>query len=339
MSKTDIGIDLGTANTVITLGKKGVVLSEPSAIAYHTHTKEVLAVGKRAYQMIGKTPDYIEVIRPLSGGVISDDRMTQYMIREFILQVTGHRLTKPRIIICVPSFITDVEKRAVVEAAMSAGSRKAYLIDEPIAALIGAGVNIGKARGNMVVDIGGGTTDVAIVSMNGIVTSHSVRAAGNTPDQAIIRYMQTKYKLLIGERTAERLKIEMTNLYDPRADVTAWVKGRNLVSGLPEMQEVSELEIFEAVEDVVADIIEAIKTVLEETPPELVGDIYENGVLMAGGGAMLGGLRKLVERTLQVKCVVAKDAIHCVAKGTAIAFRKMDTLLDGFENIAVYQFK
>ena len=315
MSKTDIGIDLGTANTVITLGKKGVVLSEPSAIAYHTHTKEVLAVGKRAYQMIGKTPDYIEVIRPLSGGVISDDRMTQYMIREFILQVTGHRLTKPRIIICVPSFITDVEKRAVVEAAMSAGSRKAYLIDEPIAALIGAGVNIG------------------------IVTSHSVRAAGNTLDQAIIRYMQTKYKLLIGERTAERLKIEMTNLYDPRADVTAWVKGRNLVSGLPEMQEVSELEIFEAVEDVVADIIEAIKTVLEETPPELVGDIYENGVLMAGGGAMLGGLRKLVERTLQVKCVVAKDAIHCVAKGTAIAFRKMDTLLDGFENIAVYQFK
>ena len=327
MSKTDIGIDLGTANTVITLGKKGVVLSEPSAIAYHTHTKEVLAVGKRAYQMIGKTPDYIEVIRPLSGGVISDDRMTQYMIREFILQVTGHRLTKPRIIICVPSFITDVEKRAVVEAAMSAGSRKAYLIDEPI------------ARGNMVVDIGGGTTDVAIVSMNGIVTSHSVRAAGNTLDQAIIRYMQTKYKLLIGERTAERLKIEMTNLYDPRAGVTSWVKGRNLVSGLPEMQEISELEIFEAVEDVIADIIEAIKTVLEETPPELVGDIYENGVLMAGGGAMLGGLRKLVERTLQVKCVVAKDAIHCVAKGTAIAFRKMDTLLDGFENIAVYQFK
>ena len=187
--------------------------------------------------------------------------------------------------------------------------------------------------------IGGGTTDVAIVSMNGIVTSHSVRAAGNTLDQAIIRYMQTKYKLLIGERTAERLKIEMTNLYDPRADVTSWVKGRNLVSGLPEMQEISELEIFEAVEDVIADIIEAIKTVLEETPPELVGDIYENGVLMAGGGAMLGGLRKLVERTLQVKCVVAKDAIHCVAKGTAIAFRKMDTLLDGFENIAVYQFK
>ena len=200
MATTDIGIDLGTANTVITLGRKGVVLREPSAIAYHLRTKEVLAVGMAAYEMIGKTPDYITVVRPLSNGVISDDRMAQYMIREFILRVTGKRLLKPRIIICVPSFITDVEKRAVVEAAMSAGSRKAYLIDEPIAALIGAGVNIGKARGNMIVDIGGGTTDVAIVSMNGIVTSHSIKVAGNTLDQAIIRYVQTKYKLLITDK-------------------------------------------------------------------------------------------------------------------------------------------
>ena len=315
MSKTDIGIDLGTANTVITLGKKGVVLSEPSAIAYHKRTKEVLAVGKRAYQMIGKTPSYIEVIRPLSGGVISDDRMTQYMIREFILQVSGHRLTKPRIIICVPSFITDVEKRAVVEAAMSAGSRKAYLIDEPIAALIGAGVNIGKARGNMVVDIGGGTTDVAIVSMNGIVTSHSVRAAGNTLDQAIIRYMQTRYKLLIGERTAERVKIEMTNLYDPRADVTMWVKGRNLVSGLPEMREISELEIFEAVEDVVADIIEAIKTVLEETPPELSADIFDHGIIMTGGLSQLPGLDQLLRTGTGVRVTIARMPGNCTCLG------------------------
>ena len=216
--------------------------------------------------------------------MISDDRMAQYMIREFILRVTGKRLLKPRIIICVPSFITDVEKRAVVEAAMSAGSRKAYLIDEPIAALIGAGVNIGKARGNMIVDIGGGTTDVAIVSMNGIVTSHSIKVAGNTLDQAIIRYVQTKYKLLIGEHMAERAKIQLTNLFDPREDVTMYIKVRNLVSGMPEQIEISETEIFEAVEDDISDIIEAIKTVLEETPPELVGDIYENGVLMAGGG-------------------------------------------------------
>ena len=289
--------------------------------------------------MIGKTPEFIEVIQPLANGVISDDQMTHYMIKEFILKVTGHHLVKPRIIICVPSFITDVEKRAVVEAAMSAGSRKAYLIDEPIAALIGAGVNIGKARGNMIVDIGGGTTDVAIVSMNGLVTSHSIKVAGNTLDQAIIRYMQTKYKLLIGARTAERIKIELTNLYDPREDITAWVKGRNLVSGMPEMVEISEVELFEAVEDEIAEILEAIKLVLEETPPELVGDIYENGVLLAGGGAMLSGLRKLIERTLQVKCVIAKDSLHCVAKGTAIAFRKMNHLLDGFENVAVYQFQ
>ena len=336
----DIGIDLGTASVLVYVKGKGVVLNEPSVVAIDKNTGKLLKVGADAQAMLGRTPGNIVAIRPLREGVISDYDMTERMLKEFMRKVSGGSyFFKPRIIICVPSFITDVEKRAVVEAAMSAGSRKAYLIDEPIAALIGAGVNIGKARGNMVVDIGGGTTDVAIVSMNGIVTSHSVRAAGNTLDQAIIRYMQTKYKLLIGERTAERLKIEMTNLYDPRADVTSWVKGRNLVSGLPEMQEISELEIFEAVEDVIADIIEAIKTVLEETPPELVGDIYENGVLMAGGGAMLGGLRKLVERTLQVKCVVAKDAIHCVAKGTAIAFRKMDTLLDGFENIAVYQFK
>ena len=339
MATTDIGIDLGTANTVITIGKKGVVLSEPSAIAYHKRNKSILAVGKRAYDMIGKTPEFIEVIQPLANGVISDDQMTHYMIKEFILKVTGHHLVKPRIIICVPSFITDVEKRAVVEAAMSAGSRKAYLIDEPIAALIGAGVNIGKARGNMTVDIGGGTTDVAIVSMNGLVTSHSIKVAGNTLDQAIIRYMQTKYKLLIGARTAERIKIELTNLYDPREDITAWVKGRNLVSGMPEMVEISEVELFEAVEDEIAEILEAIKLVLEETPPELVGDIYENGVLLAGGGAMLSGLRKLIERTLQVKCVIAKDSLHCVAKGTAIAFRKMNHLLDGFENVAVYQFQ
>lgn len=339
MATTDIGIDLGTANTVITLGKRGVVLREPSAIAYHLREKEVLAVGTTAYDMIGKTPDYITVVRPLSNGVISDDVMTQYMIQRFIHRVTGKRLLKPRIIICVPSFITDVEKRAVVEAAMSAGSRKAYLIDEPIAALIGAGINIGKARGNMIVDIGGGTTDVAIVSMNGIVTSHSVKIAGNTLDQAIIRYIQTKYKLLIGERMAEQAKIQLTNLFDPREDVTMSIKGRNLVSGMPEKIEISEVEIFSAIEDEVMGMIEAIKKVLEETPPELVGDIYENGVLLAGGGSMLGGFRRLVEHTLKVKCVVAKDALNCVAKGTAIAFKDVDNLLDGFENIAIYQYQ
>ena len=341
-SSYDMAIDLGTANTLVAITGQGIVINEPSVVAIERSTHRVLAVGHEAKNMINHTPDTFSAEHPLHDGVIADYDVTEAMISAFINKAAPRRYPwqpKPRIVECIPCGATSVEKRAVFEATIQAGARQAYLIEEPMAAAMGADLPVTEPTGSMVVDIGGGTTDVAIVSMNGIVTSHSVRAAGNTLDQAIIRYMQTKYKLLIGERTAERLKIEMTNLYDPRADVTSWVKGRNLVSGLPEMQEISELEIFEAVEDVIADIIEAIKTVLEETPPELVGDIYENGVLMAGGGAMLGGLRKLVERTLQVKCVVAKDAIHCVAKGTAIAFRKMDTLLDGFENIAVYQFK
>ena len=336
----DVGIDLGTANTLVYMKGKGIIMREPSVVAVDTKTDEVRCVGAEAKAVIGRTPGSIVAVRPLKDGVIADFDITTNMLENFLKKACGNSMfSRPRVVICIPSGVTEVERRAVREATLKAGARQVSVIEEPMAAAIGAGLPISEPTGSMIVDIGGGTTDVAIVSMNGIVTSHSVRAAGNTLDQAIIRYMQTKYKLLIGERTAERLKIEMTNLYDPRADVTSWVKGRNLVSGLPEMQEISELEIFEAVEDVIADIIEAIKTVLEETPPELVGDIYENGVLMAGGGAMLGGLRKLVERTLQVKCVVAKDAIHCVAKGTAIAFRKMDTLLDGFENIAVYQFK
>ena len=330
MSKTDIGIDLGTANTVITLGKKGVVLSEPSAIAYHTHTKEVLAVGKRAYQMIGKTPDYIEVIRPLSGGVISDDRMTQYMIREFILQVTGHRLTKPRIIICVPSFITDVEKRAVVEAAMSAGSRKAYLIDEPIAALIGAGVNIGKARGNMVVDIGGGTTDVAIVSMNGIVTSHSVRAAGNTLDQAIIRYMQTKYKLLIGERTAEDIKIQIGSAFPMEREEIMEIKGRNLLNGLPETINITGSEVRDAMSEPLARIVDAIKYTLEQTPPDLSADIIDRGIILSGGGALLRGIDRLIHKETGMPVLVAEYPLDCVAEGTGKLFSNLERYQDAF---------
>ena len=233
MANTDIGIDLGTSNIVMTMGNKGVVLSEPSVIAYNTRTERVLAVGKEAYEMIGRNPDYIAVRRPISEGVISDDDLTHSMIREFILKVTGRQLMKPRIVICIPSFITDIESRAVVEAAKSAGSRQVYLIQEPIAAMIGAGVNITKAKGHMIVDIGGGTTDVAIVSMNGVVRSHTVKIAGNAIDRSIIKYMQNKYKLLIGERTAEKVKIELCNLYDPSDEMTYIVKGRSLLKGLP----------------------------------------------------------------------------------------------------------
>lgn len=339
MSKPDIGIDLGTANIVMTSGKKGVVLSEPSVIAYNKCTQRILAVGKEAYQMIGKHPAYIEVVRPMAEGVISDDLLTQCMIREFLIKICGHQLVKPRIIICVPAFITDLQKRAVGDAVMSAGCRKAYLIDEPIAAMLGAGVNIGRARGHMVVDIGGGTTDVAIVSMNGIVTSHSVKSAGSQIDKAIIKYMMNQYKLMIGEQTAEHVKKTLTNLYDPREDVTMFVKGRNVLRGLPDKIEINETELFDAMEDEIFAIMEAIKKVLEETPPELVGDIQENGILLTGGGALLGGLRELIHRTLNVNCVLAKDTMHCVAKGTGLAFQKMNHLLDGFEGVTIYKYR
>lgn len=338
MKTADIGIDLGTANIVMTYGKKGVVLSEPSVIAYNTSTQRILAVGKDAYQMIGKTPAYINVVHPMADGVISDDLLTQCMIREFLTKVCGRQLVKPRIIICVPAFITELEKRAVGDAVMAAGCRKAYLIDEPIAAMLGAGINIAKAKGHMVVDIGGGTTDVAIVSMNGIVTSHSIKSAGNQIDKAIQRYMMNRYKLLIGDQTAEHVKKKLTNLYDPRDDITMTVKGRSVMRGLPDAIELNEMELFDAMEDEIFAIMEAIKKVLEETPPELVGDIYENGILLTGGGSLLGGLRELIHRTLNVNCVLAKDAVHCVAKGTGLAFQKINNLLDGFEGVTVYKY-
>ncbi|MBR6243523.1 MAG: rod shape-determining protein [Ruminococcus sp.] len=339
MANTDIGIDLGTSNIVMTMGNKGVVLSEPSVIAYNTRTERVLAVGRAAYEMIGRNPDYICVARPVSEGVISDSDLAHSMIREFILKVTGHQLLKPRIIICVPSFITDIESRAVVEAAKSGGSRQVYLIQEPVAAMIGAGVNIAKAKGHMIVDIGGGTTDVAIVSMNGVVTCHTIKTAGNSIDRSIIKYIQNKYKLLIGERTAERVKIELCNLYDPSDERNMIVKGRSLLKGLPSQIIFSETELFKAIEDDTFAIMEAVRKVLEDAPPELVGDIYDNGLLLTGGGALLGGLPQLIKRTLGINCNIAKDSINCVAKGTGMAFGKMTTLLDGFEEAAVYKYK
>jgi rod shape-determining protein MreB len=339
MANSDIGIDLGTSNVVITMGNKGVVLSEPSVISYNTRTERVLAVGSEAYDMIGKNPDYIAVVSPINEGVISDDDLAHSMIREFILKIAGHQLIKPRIIICIPSFITDVESRAVVEAARSIGTRQIYLIQAPIAAMIGAGVNITKARGHMVVDIGGGTTDIAIVSMNGVVTSHSIKIAGNKIDRSIIRYMQNKYKMLIGPRTAENIKKQLANLYDPSDEMTMIVKGRNLIRGLPEQVMLSETELFEAIEDDTFAIIEAIRKVLEDTPPELVGDIYDNGLLLTGGGALLGGLPMLIKRTLGVNCNIAKDAVNCVAKGTCKAFGKVTTLLDGFDNCQLYKYR
>ncbi len=339
MSNNDIGIDLGTSNIVITMGNKGVVLSEPSVIAYNTRTERVLAVGKEAYEMIGRNPDYICVARPVNEGVISDDDLVHSMIREFIMKIAGHQLIKPRIIICVPAFVTDIESRAVVEAAKNAGARQVYLIQEPVAAMIGAEVDIEKAKGHMIVDIGGGTTDIAIVSMNGVVTSHTIKVAGNAINRSIIKYMQNHYKLLIGEQTAEKVKIGLCNLYDPSEDITFIVKGRSLLKGLPSQVLLSEAELFKAIEDDTFAIMEAIRKVLEDSPPELVGDIYDNGLLLTGGGALLGGLSHLISRTLDIKCRVAKDAINCVAKGTGLAFKKMNSLLEGFESATIYKHK
>lgn len=335
----NIGIDLGTANIIITIAGKGIVLNEPSVVAYDKKKKAVVAVGAEAYKMIGRTPEYIVAVRPLKDGVISDNDMTEAMIREFIRMVNGSAIMKPRIVLCVPSSVTDVERRAVVEAAMSAGARKVFLIEEPIAALIGAGVDISKPNGTMVVDIGGGTADVAIVSFNGIVQSRSIKMAGNKFDQAIIRQITQKHKVLIGEKTAEKAKIEIANVFNPSGEKKMTIRGRNLLKGLPESLEISDLDIYEAIHENAMEIVEQVKLVLESTPPELVGDILTNGILLTGGGALLGGLAELIADNVGAPCYVANHPIECVARGVDASFKMAGELLDGFEQIQLYNYK
>ena len=315
----DIGIDLGTANIMITMGSKGIVLNEPSVVAFNKKTEEVIAVGDEAYKMIGRTPDFITVIRPLSDGVISDHKMTESMISAFIEKVTGKQLFMPRIVLCIPSSITDVESRAVIEAAKTAGARNVYLIEEPIAALLGAGIDISKPIGSMVVDIGGGTTDIAVVSMNGIVAKKSIKLAGNKIDKAIAKYVANRYRILIGEKTAEIAKISVSNVYNPDGSRTMYVKGRHLIRGLPEKIEISDYDIYEAIIDIINEIVYAVKDVLENTPPELVGDIHTNGIVMTGGGALIGGIDKLMSDSLGTRFYAADDALSCVARGTGEA--------------------
>lgn len=332
----DIGIDLGTANVMIAVGNKGVVLNEPSVVAFNKKLDEVIAVGDEAHRMIGRVPDYISVVRPLSDGVISDHKMTERMIEAFIEKVTGKQLFMPNIIMCIPSSITDVESRAVIEAAKIAGARQVYLIEEPVAAILGAGVDISAADGNMVVDIGGGTTDIAVVSMNGVVAKSSVKIAGNKLDKAIVKYISSRYRILIGEKTAENAKMAAANVYSPDGSRKIVVKGRHLVRGLPEKVEVTDYDIYEAIIDSIREMISAVKDVMEKTPPELAGDIYRNGVYLTGGGAMLYGLDRLMSSELGVKCNVADDPISCVARGTTFAFKNIDKLLDGFEHVSMF---
>ncbi len=332
----DIGIDLGTANVLIAMGNKGVVLDEPSVVAFNKKINEVIAVGSDAYRMIGRTPEHITVVRPLSDGVISDHKMTERMITAFIEKVTGKQLFMPNIIMCIPSSITDVESRAVVEAAKIAGARQVYLIEEPVAAIMGAGVDISAPDGNMVVDIGGGTTDIAVISLNGVVAKLSLKMAGEKFDKAIVKYTSSRYRVLIGEKTAENAKIAAANVYAPDGSRKLIVKGRHLVRGLPERIELNDYDIYESVIDGVREIIDGVKNVLERTPPELAGDIYKNGIYLTGGGALLFGLDKLMSAELGVECHIADDPLSCVARGTRLAFKNLDKLLDGFEHVSMY---
>ena len=326
----DIGIDLGTASVLVYVKGMGIVLQEPSVVAIDTSTNKVLAVGEEAQRMLGRTPGNIVAIRPLKDGVISDYDVTEKMLKHFIEKVTGgvglFRFFKPQIIVCVPSGVTEVEKRAVIDATMEAGARDVFLIEEPIAAAIGAGIEISQPNGSMVVDIGGGTSDVAVISLGGIVVSTSIKIAGDKFDEAIVKYMRKKHSILIGERTAEEIKINIGSAFPRDTEVTMDVRGRNLVSGLPETIKVSSEETLEALRESVAQIADAVHYVLEKTPPELSADISDKGILMTGGGSLLWGLDKLIAKRTGISVYIADDAISCVAKGTGEALNSIKVL-------------
>jgi len=323
----DIGIDLGTANTLVHVKGRGIVIREPSVVAIQKDTKEVLAVGEEAKQMIGRTPGNIVAIRPMKDGVIADFDVTQAMIKYFITKAMNSKsFMKPRLVIGVPSGITEVEKRAVVEAAMQAGAKEAYLIEEPMAAAIGAGLPVHDPLGNMVVDIGGGTTEIAVISLGGIVTSCSIRIGGDEMDDAIVQYIRKNYKLLIGERTAEEIKINIGSAIVPPGDPQMDIRGRDLVSGLPKTITIRANEIREALEEPVIKIIEAVKSTLEKTPPELAADIMDHGIMMTGGGALLHDLSTLLSHETGMPVLVADDALSCVGEGTGKSLESIAVL-------------
>lgn len=331
MSVLDLGIDLGTANIIISAGRGGAILNEPTVIAFDKNAERVAAFGKEAYNMIGRAPDHIAVIKPLKDGVISNNDMAQELIRLCILKVIGKRLINPRIVMCVPSGITAVERKAVVESAVSAGARTVYLIEEPVAALLGAGEDIMRPFGRMVIDVGGGTSDIAVTSLGGIVAANSVKKAGNSFNASIQRYIEEKYRIVIGERTAEDAKISSANIFWPSEEKTRTVSGRSLINGLPAKVQISESDICEALTEDVEAIVAAVRSVFEMTPPELVGDIYDHGIIITGGGALLRGLDMYITREFGVKCRVADDPLGCVARGTLTAFKVRDKLRNGFE--------
>lgn len=333
MSK-DIGIDLGTATVLVYVKGKGVVLEEPSVVAVDKESGKVLKVGKEAQLLLGRTPGNILAVKPLEDGVISQYDVTLKMLRYFLKKAAGTGLIKPRVMVCVPSGITEVEERAVCDATIAAGAKKTYLIEEPFAAAIGAGIDVSKPNGNLVVDIGGGTTDVAVISYGDIVTSESVKMAGNRMDEAITKYVRYKYNVLIGERTAEDIKMKIGSAFPLEKEFVMDVKGRCLLEGLPKMISVNSVEIREAIEPVVKNIVTAVLHVIERTPPELVGDISANGIVMTGGGALLYGLDKIIERATGIHTFVAENPSSCVAVGTGRSLDNLQVLPEGTINIS-----
>ena len=317
MAGIDIGIDLGTASILVYIHGKGVVLKEPSVVAFDRDTNKIRAIGEEARLMLGRTPGNIVAVRPLRQGVISDYTVTEKMLKYFIQKATGKRsFRRPRIAVCVPSGVTEVEKKAVEDATYQAGAREVLIIEEPIAAAIGAGIDISRPCGNMIVDIGGGTSDIAVISLGGAVVSTSVKVAGDDFDEAIVRFMRKKHNLLIGERTAEDIKIKVGTCY-PRAEVERMsVRGRNLVTGLPKSVEVTSEDCEEALRETTMQIVEAVHSVLEKTPPELAADIADRGIVLTGGGALLRGLEELLEEKTGINTMTAEDSMKCVAIGT-----------------------
>ncbi|MEK7643330.1 MAG: rod shape-determining protein [Patescibacteria group bacterium] len=321
-----LGIDLGTANTLVFVPKKGVVLNEPSVVAVSVINNEVLAVGDEAKEMIGRTPDSIIAYRPLKDGVIADYRVTEAMLRYFIWKALGGaRLFKPEVMVSAPAGVTSTERRAVIEAAEKAGAKAAYVVKEPILAAIGAGIPIQEARGHMIVDIGGGTTDAAVISLGGIVAATSAKVAGNKIDQAIADYIKERHNLAIGDRMAEEIKIAIGSAIPLKEEMVYIVKGRDFLTGLPRTTEIKTNEIVEAIKGCMADIVKAIKSVLQETPPELSADISSNGITMTGGGSLLRNIDELVYRATGVPAHVADDALFCVARGTGKAIEHLET--------------
>jgi rod shape-determining protein MreB len=322
----DMAVDLGTANTLVYVRGRGIVLSEPSVVAIDQRSGEVHAVGVEAKRMLGRTPGTISAIRPLKDGVIADFDVTEQMLRHFIQKVHQHRFAHPRVVVCVPSGVTGVEKRAVVDATYSAGARSAYLIEEPMAAAIGAGLPVAEPTGNMIVDIGGGTTEVAVISLGGIVVSISLRVGGDEMDEAIVNHIKREYKLLIGQQTAEEIKLEIGSAHQLKEELQAEVRGRDMISGLPKTIVLSSEEVRLALEEPVQQIIDAIRATLDKTPPELAADIMDRGIVLAGGGALLTGLDERLRYETHMPVHLADSPLTCVAVGSGRSLEEFDVI-------------